>query len=151
MPSRTSLAVLTLVGLAAAASIWTLVRTRPETPASAPSVPPAPPAAAQAVAPVVAPTRTPTRPEEMIHYPDGTYMPALNGVQRPGRLNWPPELPFSPIIGKRASSDGTEWYVHADGTCTTTMMLWRSDLGRKDAITHVARPLPAAPVEDTSR
>lgn len=82
----------------------------------------------------------------MIRYPDGTYMPALNGVKLTPKLQWLPEAPYSPIIGKRVAS-GTEWYVHADGTQTTTLMTWRSDLGREDAVCHVARPMPTMPIE----
>lgn len=82
----------------------------------------------------------------MIRYPDGTYMPALNGVRNPPPLQWPSDLPFTPIVGKRVSA-GVEWYVHADGTQTTTQMVFRSDLGREDATIQIARPRPALPVE----
>ncbi len=82
----------------------------------------------------------------MIRYSDGTYMPALNGVRNVPALQWPSDLPFSPIVGKRVSV-GKEWYVHADGTQSTSMMLWRSDLGREDAACHVARPVAAAAEE----
>ncbi len=93
-----------------------------------------------------APTRTPPVPAEMIRYPDGTFMPPLNGVKQPALLHWPPEEPFSPIVGKQMAGD-VEWYVHADGTQSTTQMVFRSDLGREVAVTHVARPLPVRPEE----
>ena len=146
MASRASLVLLSLGGLAALALVWTL--TRAPTPDVTPRVPPDPPVANQSMTSAPAPVRNPTRPQEMLGYPDGSFMPPLNGVTHPAPMRWPPDLRFSPVVGKRSTPDGTEWYIHADGTCSTTMMLWRSDLGRKDAITHVARPLPVAPVED---
>jgi hypothetical protein len=36
--------------------------------------------------------------------------------------------------------------VHADGSRSTTEMVWRSDLGRYDATTRLARPTPTAPM-----
>lgn len=82
----------------------------------------------------------------MLRFPDGSYLPALNGVQNPAPMAWPPGRPFSPVLGKRFTGDKW-WYEHADGTMTTTEMQWRSDLGRTDAMTHVATPQPVMPVE----
>jgi hypothetical protein len=112
---------------------------------------PEPPAATATPEPTPAPIRTPDRPEELVGYPDGTYMPPLNGVTHPSSLMWPVGHPFTPIVGKRSTADGTWWYLHADGTCSTTMMVWRSDVGAKVAMTHVARPVPVAPVEPDER
>lgn len=136
---------------AALAAFWML--REPETPADPPrAAEPAPtppvvdgkPAATLQAAP--SPTRSPTMPQAMLRYPDGTYMPALNGVQNPAALHWPAGHPFTPIVGKRLCGD-TWWYEHADGTMSTCEMKWRSDLGRPDALSHVAVPKPALPVE----
>jgi hypothetical protein len=107
---------------------------------------PAPPAPLPSLREAPAPTRTPPVPEQMIRYPDGSFMPPLNGVKVPAALQWPPEAPFSPIVGKQMAG-GVEWYVHADGTQSTTQMVFRSDLGRDVAVTHVARPMPVLPEE----
>lgn len=108
------------------------------------------PAAVPAVLPPLlqapAPVRKPQRLDGMMQYPDGTFMPTLNNVKVAVRVPWPAEVPFSPIVGRRFSA-GTEWYVHADGTQTTTEMSWRSDLNREDAVCHVARPQTALPEE----
>lgn len=152
MSSRV-LILLALVTAAAVAGYFALrspSTSKPAEPALLRSESPSPEAAAPvARAPLrdaPAPTRTPNVPQEMIRYPDGTYMPPLNGVKNPAVLQWPPEMPFSPIIGKQTAG-GVEWYVHADGTQTTTQMMWRSDVNREVAITHVARPIPVLPVE----
>ncbi|MBK9385712.1 MAG: hypothetical protein IPN34_12960 [Planctomycetes bacterium] len=131
--------------------------TPPTVPATMRSAPtetaPAPVVAHAPLREAPAPTRTPPVPEEMIRYPDGTFMPPLNGVKQPALLHWPPEEPFSPIVGKQMAGD-VEWYVHADGTQSTTQMVFRSDLGREVAVTHVARPMPVAseePVEGSGK
>jgi hypothetical protein len=46
---------------------------------------------------------------------------------------------------------GVDWYVHADGTRTTTEMKWRSDLGRLDAMTRIAVPNGEPPPVKPSR
>ena len=81
--------------------------------------------------------------------PDGTSTPALNGATHapPLARGWDPAVPYAPIVGQR-TVDGVRWYVHADGTQSTTRMVYRPDLGRLDAVTSVAHPGdgPAAPV-----
>ena len=81
--------------------------------------------------------------------PDGTRVATLNGASgaRPLSEVWPKARPWSPIVGVERSAAGVDWYVHADGTRTTTVMRWRADLGREDALTRVAEPIPqdAAP------
>lgn len=86
----------------------------------------------------------------MLRLPDGSEVPPLNGVKEPAALVWGDE-PYSPIVGKELGS-GIEWYVHADGTRTTTLDRWRPDLGRMDSVTLVAHPKALAPVDpETSR
>ena len=53
--------------------------------------------------------------------PDGSYLPLLNGVPyAPGisREAWlgPP----GPVVGKKVDQDGIEWWIHQDGSSTTT-------------------------------
>jgi hypothetical protein len=85
----------------------------------------------------------------MVDLPDGTSVPNLNGVTDKVRFTWTPRRPYSPIIGKRpaAGPDDWEWYEHADGSLSTTVMIWRSDLGRKDSTHVVAAPTADLPLD----
>ena len=56
------------------------------------------------------------------------------------------DRPFSPVIGKKRNSKGTQWYEHEDGSFSTTIMGYRKDLGRMDAITNVAHPAETKPL-----
>jgi hypothetical protein len=92
--------------------------------------------------------RTPEDPGPgMLHLPDGTWIEPLNGVHDPPPLRWP-EKGYSPIVGKRRGPgpDAWWWYVHADGTMSTTALVRRGDLGRPDVTTIVVRPHGAAPI-----
>jgi hypothetical protein len=82
---------------------------------------------------------------EMWLMPDGTHVAPLNGATaaRPLAEAWPPGVPYSPIVRIERSPVGVAWYVPADGSKSTTEMKWRSDLGRMDAVTRLARPTPA--------
>lgn len=80
--------------------------------------------------------------------PDGTWARALNNVKNAPKLDWPPWIPYSPIVERVVDARGQEWYRHADGSMSTTQMTWRTDLGRPDAVTNLANPtdpLPVAP------
>jgi hypothetical protein len=79
--------------------------------------------------------------------PDGSSVPALNGAEGAPPLQrfWERDRPWSPIVGTERSDAGVDWYVHADGSRSTTEMKWRSDLGRLDALTRVAHPGDAPP------
>lgn len=72
--------------------------------------------------------------------PDGSWAPALNGVRNAPKMDWPPEIPWSPIRRKILGKDGKEYYEHFDGSYSTTQMIYRSDLGRKEAVTQVMNP-----------
>ncbi|MCA8977642.1 MAG: hypothetical protein KDC98_23155, partial [Planctomycetes bacterium] len=52
-----------------------------------------------------------------------------------------------PVVALVVDADGWEWYEHADGTMSTTAMVFRSDLGRKDATSVVASPTPGVPLD----
>jgi len=82
----------------------------------------------------------------LVELPDGTFVPTLNGATGALSLRecWGTR-PWSPIERVDRSDVGVDWYVHEDGTRTTTEMKWRADLGRQDAMTRIAVPLPEAP------
>ena len=55
-----------------------------------------------------------------IKYPDGKIFPFLNGVKGKKLVfPWPPNIPYSKIVGKRYLKDGNWWYIHKDGSYTT--------------------------------
>lgn len=53
--------------------------------------------------------------------PDGTTREALNGVTEDLVMPWPAGYPYSPIVAQETNA-GTEWYRHADGSFTTTIV-----------------------------
>jgi hypothetical protein len=95
-------------------------------------------------APAAAPSRD-------LLLPDGTTMPTLNGATdaEPLATYWGP-FPWSPIVGVERNDQGLDWYRHADGSYSTTQMVWRQDLGRMAAMTRVAHP-GAAPARPAAR
>lgn len=102
----------------------------------------APPAPAAAAGSAATRTDTPANHAHDLELPDGTFVPALNGAvdAAPLATYWGP-FPWSPIVGVQ-SADGIDWYQHADGSFSTTQMVWRSDLGHEAAMTRVAHPGP---------
>jgi len=108
---------------------------------------PAPPAAAAPITVVpitvvpVAAARDPQARDRQLELPDGTFVPTLNGATGALSLGkcWGAR-PWSPIERIERSDLGIDWYVHADGTRTTTEMKWRDDLRRLDAMTRIAVP-----------
>ena len=104
----------------------------------------------RATAPVHATHAVPATPA--LALPDGSFVPLLNGVREAPRGSWwPAGQPWSPIVRRETYADGTEWYVHADGTKSTTVMVWRSELGRHDAAVQVATPVPTLPLAPAQR
>lgn len=75
-----------------------------------------------------------------VEMPGGTWMRALNDVLDAKPIPWDRDLPKSPVVGLRTLADGVTWYVHADGTLTTTTRLWRDDLGRLDGTSLTQHP-----------
>ncbi len=59
-------------------------------------------------------------PERFLHLPDGTFVAPLNGVKEPARFLWPKSIPFAPIVGKELDDHGRWWYLHKDGSKSTT-------------------------------
>ena len=115
-------------------------------PAAATTTAPQGPAqqASGAVLPAQAPpTKTAEDRSRQLELPDGSTMPTLNDAidAAPLKQFWG-AFPWSPIVGIERSEAGLDWYRHADGSYSTTQMVWRSDLGRMAAMTRVAHPGP---------
>ncbi len=140
-------AVLALVAWLALASKDTVAPSSPGQPANVESPEPAPELQADAAhadpADVPAPTPLPeglpegfykklapgerialTVPKGLtsgIRCPDGTFLPLLNGVPVAGPISRSRMLgPLPPVVAKMCDPNGIEWYVHADGSRTTT-------------------------------
>lgn len=139
--------------LAVAAGVWAVARLAAPVEPIAPSSPPpvaaaldAPtPGAAVASAVVEPAAATPAVDRSRdLALPDGTFVPALNDAVDAAPLAqfWGP-FPWSPIVGVERSSANLDWYKHADGSYSTTQMVWRQDLGRHAAMTRVAHPGPS--------
>ena len=135
--------------LLGAAAVWQASQSRvplPTTIAAAPvdaptTTPAAPQTSTVPAAPAAAPKAT-VAPSRELLLPDGTSVPTLNDAvdAAPLARYWGP-FPWSPIVGVRSGA-GVDWYEHADGSFSTTQMVWRSDLGRMAAMTRVAHPGP---------
>ena len=135
-----------LVAGAAVAAVVAIaaVRLRGDEPAPGPGSPPtvvSAPAAASTAAPAPVVVVREVTGEGRLALPDGTFVPMLNDAI--GALSlaecWGAR-PWSPIVRTERSDLGVDWYVHADGTRTTTEMKWRPDLRRFDALTRIAVP-----------
>ena len=149
-------------GVLALACPWFL--TAAKRPALSPPSSPAPTTATAAMAtPLPAASGTVTRGEEPLaaeptgcrelQLPDGTSVPTLNDAvdAAPLAVYWG-SSPWSPIVGIERSDAGLDWYRHADGSYSTTQMVWRKDLGRSAAMTRVAHPGPvSAPAAPANR
>jgi hypothetical protein len=92
-----------------------------------------------------------TSRRHMFRLPDGQYVPSLNGAVDAAPMDWPADRPYSPIVGRERDAKGFEWYVHGDGTKSTTVMTYRPELGRMDALTRIAHPTPAGRIVDDTQ
>ncbi|MCA8971762.1 MAG: hypothetical protein KDC95_18375 [Planctomycetes bacterium] len=79
--------------------------------------------------------------------PDGTFAPCLNGIHHAPPMQWPRDVPWSTIRRKIVDRQGKEWYEHADGSYSTTEMMYRSDLGHSEPVVQVRNPVPVVPME----
>jgi hypothetical protein len=62
-----------------------------------------------------------------LRLPDGSgYVPNLNGVTQP--MEWTAGR-FTPIVGINRTDTGIDWYVHEDGSQSTTVMITTERLG----------------------
>lgn len=84
----------------------------------------------------------------MLPLPDGTYVPALNGVRNPAVIPWTSDRPYSPIVGRKwehwKDQGMVELYIHADGSRTTTLIqdVLREGRISREPVTIVQHPLP---------
>jgi hypothetical protein len=92
-------------------------------------------------------------PEQFLKLPDGNYVAPLNGVKEPAPFLWPPSIPFAPIIGKELDDHGRWWYVHKDGSKSTTFMGMHPQTGKLDARTDIMNPQTPLPLrkEESSK
>jgi hypothetical protein len=97
---------------------------------------PAEVAGARPCRPSSPPSARPAVTVRPLQLPDGTQTAPLNGITEPGRMNWG-NRPYAPIVGT-VHCQGVDWYRHADGSLTTTVEVYRSDLGRRVPVTLVA-------------
>lgn len=87
----------------------------------------------------------------MLTMPDGSSLRPLNGVPSAHPPRWPSEVAYSAPLRVERAPDGTEWYVHDGGVHWTTVMRFRPDLGREDAVTLLGRALPREQVAPVVR
>lgn len=133
--SSASLRAITALAVVGAAGAATWLATRPSNDA-APAVPaasspiaaydaPAPPAVADviATAPLQNAVAAPQAPAGTgsVKFPDGSVRSALNGVTEALEIPWPAGHPWSPIV-ETVAHNGCDWFRHADGSFTTTIV-----------------------------
>ncbi len=92
----------------------------------------------------------PARPVGMVapganaaSYPNGTQVPLLNGVTEPIAIPWPAALPWSPIKGVVPQA-GNDWYLHEDGSWSTTLLQKEPGTGRLRGVAEVFPAVPQA-------
>lgn len=149
-------AVSALVLVAAAGGVtWRWLADREPAPVTAPSpvapvvAPASAPEPAQAAIPAPAapkPKPAPVATAGSVRYPDGSKQPALNGVQTDLVIEWGVR-PFTPIVGIEDGPGGWKWYVHENGTRSTTAMVADKDgvLQAHAVVAEPEAPLPLAP------
>lgn len=130
-----------LLALATLGAVTWLLRPGPGTPPPALVDPASRPASSVESLTVVRATRDPLELLDSIRFPDGSYLPPLNGAKGRVVMTWPAGRPFSPVVGKIGGGQSEEWYRHADGTLSTTVVKFRSDLGREDVLCQIANRL----------
>lgn len=119
---------LSALAILAGAAIGWLLRDPPAAPAPAPGQQPAPvaeappPAMLQAPMPVESKPALPTPKPVMARFSTGVEVALLNGVQESVGLPWPADRPWSPIAETVHDHRGIDWYRHADGSWSTTVM-----------------------------
>jgi hypothetical protein len=138
-------AVALLTGLA-----WT-VGTAQDVAAALPQTIAAAPAAVAANQPVVQQAPAPDAPEcappassaavATATFADGSRLPALNGVVTDLTMPWPGGGPFSPVL-EVIEHQGQQWYRHADGSMSTTVVTRDEVSGKPVTVPMCCRPEP---------
>lgn len=109
------------------------------------------PSPAKPAEPVVAPLPTPESAgipkEDCIRYPDGTYLPPLNGAKKAPAMTFHKYVPFTKVVRKEFDkATGLEWYIHENGARSTTRVQWRN--GVQEVYAEIDMPRPSLPVAD---
>ncbi len=137
-----------VLGGVAALATWPRTAAAPAGGSAGTEPPPTPAPAPGPVQGEVPPQPVQAGQKAALLMPDGQQMPLLNGVATAPKVVWG-DGPYAPVVRKEFNN-GLDWYVHADGTYTTTMMAWRKELGRYDATTLCLRPTKPVAVDDGS-
>jgi hypothetical protein len=78
-----------------------------------------------------------------IPLPDGSFLPALNGVPRSGPVDRPSAYgPLQPVVGVVVDEKRLEWYEHQDGSMTTSRYVWSRERRRWEPMTFHAVAAP---------
>jgi hypothetical protein len=153
--TRGSLAGIVLVVAVVAAGgywLWSRSGEHPADPGTGAIASTSPAAAAPApmpVAPVVAPLQTPESAgipkDDCIAYPDGTWLPPLNGVKKAPPMVFHRMVPFAKVMRKEIDPrTGIEWYIHENGVRSTTRLQWKN--GVEEAYAEIDLPRATAPI-----
>jgi hypothetical protein len=149
---RGLLPICLLVALAAGIGSWRWLvahEAPPAPPAGTPAkaaAPDAAPRSATAELPVATarPAATATaKAGGTVKFPDGSSMPALNGVVGEVVQQWG-STKFSKVVGVEDGPGGWQWYVHENGARSTTAMIDMN--GVPQAMGVVAEPQQSLPL-----
>ena len=153
--NRAAAAVALVLVVAAGTATWRWFVDRELAPVvplapSAPA-PTAVPPGASAPAPVDLPIKPQALPKPAgaaagkLRFPDGSSMPALNGVQTEVVISWGTR-PFTPVVGTEDGPGGWKWYVHQNGTRSTTAMVDMNGVPQPTGlVAEPERSLPTLP------
>lgn len=137
-----------VVTAAAGYGLWAWARNRPPEAAPAPQVPtPDVPPAAPIAGPPPAQAELPLPPTSTTAqtgytgYPDGTWLPPLNGAKATVKHVFHANTPFTKVVGRLRDTNGREWYVHENGVRSTTYV---DSTGR--TIGMIEAPAAAKPI-----
>lgn len=124
----------------------------PATPVARMAAPaPAPASQAPVVVAAAAPSKqgpAPAAPKAMGRFSNGVKVALLNGVTEPVDLAWPADWPWSPVKETVRDERGIDWYRHADGSMSTTLVRTDEATGKQKTMglvyTPGGEPLPSA-------
>ncbi|MCB9882831.1 MAG: hypothetical protein H6832_07105 [Planctomycetes bacterium] len=94
--------------------------------------------------------KTGTPPHGAAVFPDGTWLEPLNGVQvAPPFPGFAPGYPYAPVVEIVKGDKGISWYIHADGSTSSTQLVETTQEGRTfvQAGWAVGNPTKVLPVD----
>lgn len=103
------------------------------------------PAKAEVGSPPLSPPKPAAVVGGTVKFPDGSSMPTLNGVQGEVVITWG-SMPFTRVVGTEDGPHGVKWYVHENGTRSTTIMLETNGVPAPTGL--VAEPAPVLPTSE---